>query len=240
MAESRNADDESVTGVVEVEFSLSDPSYPFVGLSRADRCRFELAEMVPRADGQYAEFFTITGLEPAEILDRTAGNDSVEVELLEAYDDGGLFEFLVGDHCPAVRLAELGALPRTVRGIDGHGYVTVEVPAREEPSTIVETFLEEYPSAAVTAKRQRDRATPRFGESAFRQDVRDSLTDRQWNVIRTAYEAGYYEWPRECTGADVAAELGITSATFSQHIHSAERKLLTMLFTDDPVGSDRA
>jgi len=41
---------------------------------------------------------------------------------------------------------------------------------------------------------------------------------------------GYYEWPRDCTGQDVADELGITSATFSEHVFAAERKILAFLF----------
>ncbi|WP_239642048.1 helix-turn-helix domain-containing protein, partial [Natrinema versiforme] len=46
-------------------------------------------------------------------------------------------------------------------------------------------------------------------------------------VLKAAFEAGYYDWPRGCSGEEVAAELGIASPTFSQHIlsliHISER-----------------
>ena len=35
--------------VFEVEFVIEDSSYPFVGASEAEACRFELAEIVPGA-----------------------------------------------------------------------------------------------------------------------------------------------------------------------------------------------
>ena len=54
----------------------------------------------------------------------------------------------------------------------------------------------------------------------------DSLTDRQFEVIQTAYNMGFYEIPREASTEDVAAELGLDAATVSEHLQRAERNLL--------------
>lgn len=62
-------------------------------------------------------------------------------------------------------------------------------------------------------------------------DTRDVLTDRQYEIVRTAYEMGFYEIPREASTADIAAELGLDSATVSEHLQRAERNLLTQQFT---------
>ena len=73
--------------------------------------------------------------------------------------------------------------------------------------------------------------------ATLQQSVLDDLTERQGEVLRTAFEMGYYEWPRACTGQDVADELGITPATFSEHVFAAERKILAFLFeTADETG----
>ena len=66
--------------------------------------------------------------------------------------------------------------------------------------------------------------------STFPRSLLDDLTERQREVLQTAFEMGYYEWPRDCTGRDVADELDITSATFSEHVFTAERKILTVMF----------
>lgn len=55
----------------------------------------------------------------------------------------------------------------------------------------------------------------------------DALTDRQLRVIKTAYELGFYEVPREASTEDVAGELDLNSATVSEHLQRAERNLLT-------------
>ena len=54
----------------------------------------------------------------------------------------------------------------------------------------------------------------------------DELTDRQREVVRTAYESGYYEVPRETTTEEVAAELDVDPSTVAEHLQRAERNLL--------------
>lgn len=55
----------------------------------------------------------------------------------------------------------------------------------------------------------------------------DELTDRQREVIQTAYDSGYYEVPREVTTEDVAAELEVDASTVAEHLQRAERNLLS-------------
>jgi len=45
--------------------------------------------------------------------------------------------------------------------------------------------------------------------STLQQSILNDLTNRQQEVLQTAFGMGYYEWPRDCTGQDVADELGI-------------------------------
>lgn len=52
------------------------------------------------------------------------------------------------------------------------------------------------------------------------------LTDRQQEALRTAYELGYFEIPRDATLADVAAELDITAASASERLRRAQTRLL--------------
>jgi predicted DNA binding protein len=56
-------------------------------------------------------------------------------------------------------------------------------------------------------------------------DVR--LTDRQHEVIEYALDAGFFEWPREITGEELAEEMDISRATLLEHLRKAESKLLT-------------
>jgi predicted DNA binding protein len=54
-----------------------------------------------------------------------------------------------------------------------------------------------------------------------------TLTDRQFEVLECALEAGYFEWPRDADSETVAGQLGISRATFLEHLRKAQSKLLT-------------
>ncbi len=55
----------------------------------------------------------------------------------------------------------------------------------------------------------------------------DTLTDRQREVVETAYEKGYYEVPRQASTDDVAKQLGVDPSTVAEHLQRAERNLLS-------------
>jgi hypothetical protein len=55
---------------------------------------------------------------------------------------------------------------------------------------------------------------------------RGRLTERQAEVLSTAYEMGYFEYPRDSNATEVAAELGIRPSTFTEHLSAAQSKLL--------------
>ncbi|GAB7008176.1 bacterio-opsin activator domain-containing protein [Halorubrum trueperi] len=222
--------DNQADSVVEIELTVQNEVYPFVGVSGEEQCRVELANITPRPEARYAEFFNVLGAPPARITRLTDSYETVETALLSEYDDGGLFEFIVSGNCPAYRLAELGALPKTVEGVDGRGRIVAEIPRRYDPPAVTEQFLAEYSDFDLIAKRTKETHTSMITPSTLQQSILNNLTDRQQEVLQTAYTMGYYEWPRDCTGQDVADELGITSATFSEHVFAAERKILTFMF----------
>lgn len=232
---SRTAPGGETEPVVEVEFRTENPAHPFVRGSAEASCTFDLTKMIPRQDGAYAEFFTVLGAGADDIAGLVSARETVDAEPLVEYDDATLVEFLVSGNCPARRLAELGALPQSVRAEDGEGRIVADIPPKQDAPAVTEAFLADDPEAELVTKREKPAVTPPFSESGVRQLFRMHLTDRQLDVVETAFEMGYYDWPRRCTGEDVASELGITSATFSEHVRTAERKLLAVLF--EKVGS---
>lgn len=54
------------------------------------------------------------------------------------------------------------------------------------------------------------------------------LSPRQREVFQLARQQGYYCQPSATTAGKLAAELGITTSTFHEHIHNAEEKLLDL------------
>lgn len=54
----------------------------------------------------------------------------------------------------------------------------------------------------------------------------EDLSERQFDVLRRAVEAGYYEWPRGKNVKRLAAELGISGPTCLEHIRRAESRIV--------------
>ncbi|MFW6317767.1 MAG: bacterio-opsin activator domain-containing protein [Halorubrum sp.] len=212
--------------VTYVEFSLSDPTYPFVAVSTLDGGETELRELIPRGNGVYAEFFSISGVDPETVLRRAAEHPSVDASLVERVGNEGLFEFVAEDGCPAVTLGESGALPRTVESRNGSGTIGAEIPSSEDAAAIVDRFLDA--DAELTVKRERLYETPIFGQRYLQAALEARLTDRQREILESAHAAGYYDWPREVTAEELAERFDISPATFHQHLRAAERKLLAL------------
>lgn len=58
------------------------------------------------------------------------------------------------------------------------------------------------------------------------------LTEKQLNAIEKAVHSGYYSRPRETTQSELAEKCEISQSAMSQRLHTAERKLLASIFSD--------
>lgn len=216
--------------VTQVEFAISDADYPFVAVSALDGYRTMLEEFIPRSAGEYAEFFSVAGGSPDPFLELAGERDGIDFTLLEDHEEGGLVELSVSDNCPAVFLGEQGALPRTVYSEGGEGRIEAEIYASEDPGRVVDAFLDAHPTARLVAKREQPYVRPMFSQCGFERVLENRLTDRQKEVLATAHEAGYYQWPRETTGEEVARDLDVSAPTMHKHLRAAERKLISVFF----------
>lgn len=55
----------------------------------------------------------------------------------------------------------------------------------------------------------------------------DLLTERQREVVDAALAAGYYDYPRECSLTDLAADLGVDKSVVSRILQRAEARVLS-------------
>jgi hypothetical protein len=86
------------------------------------------------------------------------------------------------------------------------------------PAAAVRPFVEacrnRYPGTELVARRELDGGTSVDTDGT----LPGELTAHQREAVLAAYEAGYFEWPREHNGQDIAARLGVTPPTFHQHL----------------------
>lgn len=222
---------------VELDFRCPGEASALADLSAALSCRVELSGLVP-VDGDSLLFYAaVEGANAESVLTRAAATDAVDdARLLEEYDDGAAIE-LVLTATPVLPLVEHGGRVRSLSAADGVTTLTAELPGDADVRSTVDAVTDAYPSVRLAAKRQVDR--PVETDTGFRERLGDRLSERQTTVLRAAYHAGYFEWPRDTTAEELADSVGVSAPTLHNHLRNAEGKLLTAFFEDAPAGGSR-
>jgi len=116
---------------------------------------------------------------------------------------------------------------------NGDCYLTVHLPSGDSVREMMELVREHHPDVELRARRQ-IHAESRTDSELAAAAVAD-LTDRQRTILQTAHAAGYFKWPRDASGKEVAETLGIASPTFHQHLRVGQGKLMDAIFEELPV-----
>lgn len=218
--------------VTELEFRIPDV-LDRRGLPDGDGT-IRIDHAVPAGDGTYIKYGTASAdmVETVEAFDEAFPHWE-GVKLLGDSFDGVRFEGRLSE--PPLRTAIASQGNRIAESVveDGDHRLVVHNPQGGEVRPVVEAVREAYPSAEFLSQRQvtrRDEPT-----RCLRQELLDGLTPRQRTVVESAFFAGFFEWPRESTGEDVAASLDIAPSTFHQHLRKAEQSILQMLLSEPSV-----
>jgi len=217
---------------VELMFELDDRSIPAIRLTADADVAFELESLVEQSDGSVRTFFTVSGADPGTVFEHCEHAPSVEeVSLLTERDEGNRYEALVAGSGFLGTLVSYGAYPTVMTAGPDGGQVTVELPRSGDVQSFIRMFTREYDGAELVRRKTYDR--PVQTREEFEANYEERLTERQLEVLRTAYLSGFFEWPREISGQELAAKLGVTQPTVSRHIRNSERKLLDAVFDEE-------
>ncbi|MFC4551408.1 MULTISPECIES: bacterio-opsin activator domain-containing protein [Halorussus] len=227
----------SDTGV-ELSLRTADEG-AFLAAASADLgCAFELEGVVPVEDHSLLYFVTARGSAVSDVLERVSAAGPVDdARLVRDYGDDALFEFAVSGESIATVVVERGGTVRGLSAEDGVADVTGVFSRRVDVRRVVEAVEDRFPETRLRSKREIE--TPVPSAASVRRTARDSLTERQRTVLRAAYLAGYFEWPRGSTAEELAASMDVSSPTLHNHLRKAEQKVLDAVF-DDADASDAA
>jgi predicted DNA binding protein len=157
------------------------------------------------------------------------------VDLTTSFDDGSAsiyrFERTAGQNCPCECIERHGYPVVDVRGEHGTLYVVFHVPDQDALRDVISTMGEHHPQVEVRRLLQ-SRPENDGVESLVFFDT-SSFTDRQQEVLETAHRLGYFDHPKGANAGEVASELGITTATFVEHLSAAQRKLFDSIVDTD-------
>ncbi|WP_435101077.1 bacterio-opsin activator domain-containing protein [Halarchaeum sp. P4] len=223
--------------LVELGFHVEDAITAPDGTGLSDPV--ELERVIPVGDDTFLIYGETSAASVETIRSLTELVEAWEsVSVVSEQLDGVRFELRLSSVPIMSEVASLGGSIDDAR-IEGRDIqMTVHLPEEVEVRQVIETIDDRYDTAELIARRRID--TTDDTSERLQRVWADDLTDRQRTVIEAAYAAGYFKWPRESSGEDVADSLGIAAPTFSQHLRAAEDKVFGRIFDDDPSSDEEA
>jgi predicted DNA binding protein/putative methionine-R-sulfoxide reductase with GAF domain len=218
----------STNRVVEMELASRDPELLFSRLSARADCRIESTGTLYQSDGSLQLYLRAETDDAESIVEILSDDPSiVDVTHVVSHDGLSLFDVTATESIVET-LAEFGAVTNHLEGADGMTRLTIELPHETEARDVYDLLADRYDDLELVGYHEHDR--PVQTRQEFRATLRERFTDRQETALRSAYLGGFFEWPRQVDGDDLANSMGITRPTYHQHLRAAERKVFEELF----------
>ncbi|MCJ2519524.1 MAG: helix-turn-helix domain-containing protein [Candidatus Thermoplasmatota archaeon] len=210
-----------------VEFQVKSELCPLVRLTEAFKeVEVEYIEMASVSDHEFLEVFEVRGPQVKEFREAVTSTEGIhKVQVIEEAPERLVCQGIIGCRCIRSLLAQQGWIPLRVRASKGLERVALGVQDLEEARDLVNFVKSNYSGFELL------RITSRgaLGISS-KQDLRAySLTAKQEEVLQRALFAGYFDPYRKKTAKEIARSMGIDRSTFSRHLRTALRRVLSEL-----------
>lgn len=208
-----------------LEFELTASNFPFVQLAASADCTLEVEDLVVKDDDRVLAVATVDGASRDRVSDAVDASVTINSgDVVHETADTYLLDLVFTQPFVGTTLANHGAVLESITATPTAARLVVSEPEPMNGRLVPELIADRYPKLKLLARREeRSRPTvPGSPAAAFR----ERLTDRQLQVLRTAYHAGYFESPRHCTGDEIAAALDISSQGFYQHMRRIQRTMI--------------
>jgi HTH-type transcriptional regulator, bacterioopsin transcriptional activator and related proteins len=214
--------------LVALEFQIQDV-FTALETSTETEDTITFDRTIPLGDDEFLVYGTATGDAIDTVPDLVETIPHGEEAIVRSAVSPPRFEIRLSDPPVLPAIASVSGYVDSAVIENGDYRVTIHLAPSVDVRRVVDVVETAYPQAELLSHRQitRSRDDPRSIEPHPAAD----LTDRQRAALTAAYHAGFFEWPRERTGEDVAESLEIAPSTFHQHLRRGQRKVFERLFS---------
>ncbi|WP_306053039.1 MEDS domain-containing protein [Natronococcus wangiae] len=208
-----------------LELELTASNFPFVQLAAHAGCTLEVEDLVVKDDDRVLAVATVADASRDRVSDAVGAAVTIDSgDVVHETADTYLLDLVFTQPFVGAALANRGAVLESITATPTAARLVVSEPEPMDGRLVPELIADRYPKLELLARREDRSRLATSGLPAAA--LRERLTDRQLQVLRTAYHAGYFESPRQCTGDEVAAALDISSQGFYQHMRRIQRTLI--------------
>jgi len=216
-----------MTQGVRAELAVAGGGCPVAALSGDGETTVDGVTWTRANDGTVTEEFRV----PAETAVDESDGELADASPVMDVGDERVYQFRrdAADPCACEVVEELGVPVTDVRAADGSLLVTLHVDSADRLRAVVEDLR--AVAERVSVRYLVHGGTDGDDERTAVVDV-GRLTDRQREVVETAVEMGYFEYPRSASATEVAEALDIDVSTFAEHLTLAQSKLFDGLLAE--------
>jgi len=201
---------------------------PFLAAADDESMTISIDRVVTVGGGRSLIYYTVDGITPEEfsaIIERLAGG---AVRLLDGDGSRSRLELSTETETIHSVVARHGGRITEAALREGSFEITIRIPLGTEVRPVLDAARAIYPDLTLVAQTTVTPSTPTPADAFGR--LAEGLTDRQRETLEVGYYAGFFEWPRETSGDELAALMGVTPATVHHHLRHGQQKLLAAFF----------
>lgn len=226
--------------VHELEFRVEGLLDELVEFSAEQPGQIQLQNLTSYDDSvrAYGSATRVPEEEFRETVDRAASLDDYRGLPANSDDLTFKFEFVLTTARPLFEtVAAHGGRIQSMIIANGELRLIMEFPRGNDTRQMIGLIQDHVSKATLVAQRTIQRSEDPEEDP---RSVLTNLTEKQRKALKTAYISGYFNWPRTNNASEIAERLGISSATFTQHLRTAERKFFNAIFEESVVDESDA
>ncbi len=217
-------------GATELEISLGQTDTFLNAVASLVDEPVSYREITPLADQATQVLFSLSDPPVEDILALDRAFVTVESLTHTRRETTHLFRAILSGETVGADILDCGGIPQSVTATPDATQATVRVSSELTVREFIDRLGDHYPDAELLTRQP---AGDVDDDGDIRRAFAGRLTDRQREVLVSAYESGFFESPRETTGEELAGLFDLSQPTVTHHLREAQRRLFASLF-DEP------
>jgi len=209
----------------EAEFRIDDATETLQRLAAATDSTIRFDTVAERGDDYLRVLVTVVDGDTARVRDHAASMASVEAAAQFGDDSHSQLSLRLRPPTLESRVSRHGGRLLAAEFTADGTAALVGIPPSVSPRPIIDALTTQYEQIDLVAKRQTQRPSLPSAE-----EFENILTDRQCEILKTAFYGGYFETPRQVKRQEIADSFGISGPAVYNHLQAAHRSLLGTVF----------
>ncbi len=216
--------------VKELELSINQSETFLNAMAREIEMPVRYREVIPETERRSRILFEIPGEANADVIG--LAEDFTVVDSIEHVGSGqqSIYRTVISGETVGTAVLDSGGIPRGIQATATKTSVTLHLPHEISTRNFLDRIRSYFSTVELVAQREVD--TGREIRQAAQNEFEHRLTDRQQEILLTAFQSGYFESPRDTTGSELAESFGVSQPTLAHHLREAQRRVFSFLLDE--------